>query len=95
MLQLKKALSENTNLAQLGRTQEARIDKLDNEVGRLKYDQQQCHTLIAELRNHFNKLSKEVYTLSLVHKVIPWKRPFAAKGLFMFIAKQAYFFNLW
>lgn len=60
LLQLKKALTETADLAQLARTQEARVDKLDNEVGRLKYDQQQAHSMIAELRKNFNKLSREV-----------------------------------
>ncbi|XP_047041050.1 protein scabrous-like [Helicoverpa zea] len=58
--ELKQALSETSDLAQLARTQEARIDKLDSEVGRMKYEGQQMRTLIAEQRTHISKLSKEV-----------------------------------
>ncbi|CAH0703442.1 unnamed protein product [Spodoptera exigua] len=58
--ELKQALMETSDLAQLARTQEARIDKLDSEVGRMKYEGQQMRTVIAEQRTHINKLSKEV-----------------------------------
>uniref|UniRef100_A0A2A4JSI9 Fibrinogen C-terminal domain-containing protein n=3 Tax=Heliothis virescens TaxID=7102 RepID=A0A2A4JSI9_HELVI len=58
--ELKQALSETSDLAQLARTQEARIDKLDSEVGRMKYEGQQMRTLIAEQRTHISKLTKEV-----------------------------------
>lgn len=51
---------ETADLAQLTRTQEARVDKLDSEVGRIKYDSQQMRSMIAEQRNHISKLSKEV-----------------------------------
>lgn len=58
--QLKQALMETSDLAQLARTQEARIDKLDNEVGRIKYEEQQLRTMVAEQRTHISKLAKEV-----------------------------------
>ncbi|KAJ8737084.1 hypothetical protein PYW07_000355 [Mythimna separata] len=58
--ELKQALMETSDLAQLARTQEARIDKLDSEVGRMKYEGQQMRTMIAEQRNHIGKLSKEI-----------------------------------
>ena len=51
---------ETSDLAQMARTQEARIDKLDSEVGRMKYEGQQMRTMIAEQRSHLGKLSKEV-----------------------------------
>ncbi|XP_026727806.1 protein scabrous [Trichoplusia ni] len=58
--ELKQALMETSDLAQLARTQEARIDKLDNEVGRIKYEEQQMRTMVAEQRTHISKLAKEV-----------------------------------
>ncbi|OWR50412.1 protein scabrous [Danaus plexippus] len=58
--ELKRALSENTDLAQLARTQEARVDKLDSEVGRLKYDSQEIRGMVAEIRSQVAKLSKEI-----------------------------------
>lgn len=51
---------ETSDLAQLTRTQEARVDKMDNEVGRLKYESQQMRSMLADLRGQLNKLSKEV-----------------------------------
>lgn len=57
---MKQALTETADLAQLARTQETRIDKLDGEVGRLKYEGQQYRNMLAELRAHFSKISKEV-----------------------------------
>ncbi|XP_072931133.1 protein scabrous [Epargyreus clarus] len=59
---LKQALTETSDLAHLARTQEARVDKLDSEVGRLKYEGQQMRNMVAEVRSHFAKLSKEVKT---------------------------------
>jgi hypothetical protein len=51
---------ETSDLVQLARTQESRVDKLDNEVGRLKYDGQQTRGAIAEIRSQFGKVAKEV-----------------------------------
>ncbi|KAJ0183744.1 hypothetical protein K1T71_000167 [Dendrolimus kikuchii] len=58
--ELRQALTENTDLAQLARTQEARVDKLDNEVGRLKHEGRQLRSMIAEQRSHIGKLVKEI-----------------------------------
>ncbi|XP_045784637.1 protein scabrous-like [Maniola jurtina] len=58
--ELKRALSEARDLSHLARTQEARVDKLDGEVGRLKYEGQEMRSVAAQLRAHFGKLSKEV-----------------------------------
>ncbi|XP_012549036.2 protein scabrous [Bombyx mori] len=58
--ELKQALTETSDLAQLARTQEARLDKMDNEVGRLKYEGQQMRSTVAELRTHVSKLVKEM-----------------------------------
>ncbi|KAL4717445.1 hypothetical protein ACJJTC_000594 [Scirpophaga incertulas] len=63
--QLKQALTETTDLAQFARTQEARIDKLDNEAGRLKHEGQQLRGMMAGLRTEFGKLSKELKSLQL------------------------------
>lgn len=51
---------ETSDLAQLARTQEARVDKLDNELGRVKYETQQMRSMMADLRNQFSKMAKEV-----------------------------------
>lgn len=58
--ELKKALLETSDIVQLAHTQETRIDKLDKDVGRIKYEGQQFRTTLAELRVHFGKLSKEL-----------------------------------
>nr|XP_034839125.1 protein scabrous-like [Maniola hyperantus] len=59
---LKRALSEARDSSHLARTQEARVDKLDGEVERLKYEGQEMRSTAAQLRTHFGKLSKEVKT---------------------------------
>lgn len=51
---------ETAELVKFTRTQETRIDKLDNEVQRLKHENQQMRDMIAQLRVHMGKLSKEV-----------------------------------
>lgn len=51
---------ETSDLAQLARTQEARVDKMDNEVGRLKYETQQMRGMLADLRSQVGKVVKEV-----------------------------------
>ncbi|XP_026490105.2 protein scabrous [Vanessa tameamea] len=58
--ELKRALSEATDLTQLARTQEARVDNLDREMGRLKLEGQQMRSMTAHLRTHFGKLTKEL-----------------------------------
>ncbi|XP_038216799.1 protein scabrous [Zerene cesonia] len=58
--ELKQALTEASDLVQLTKTQETRIDKLDSEVGRLKYENQQMRGMIAQLRTQVGKLSKEL-----------------------------------
>ncbi|XP_050360543.1 protein scabrous [Nymphalis io] len=58
--ELKRALSEATDLTQLARTQEARVDNLDREMGRLKLEGQQMRSVTAHLRTHFGKLTKEL-----------------------------------
>ncbi|XP_041987573.1 protein scabrous-like [Aricia agestis] len=58
--ELKQALLETSDLAQLTRTQEARVDKLDSEVGRLKYEGQQMRAMLSQMRNHVGKLAKEM-----------------------------------
>ncbi|CAK1588286.1 unnamed protein product [Parnassius mnemosyne] len=63
--ELKQALMETSDLAQLARTHEARVDKLDSDVGRLKYEGQQIRTTIAEIKTHYSKLSKEIKTKQL------------------------------
>lgn len=78
-MKLKQALTETSDLAQLARTQEARLDKMDNEVGRLKYEGQQMRSTVAELRTHVSKLVKEVSTRRHYTFLYDnWKR----KGLF-------------
>ncbi|XP_059059920.1 protein scabrous-like [Achroia grisella] len=59
---LKQALVETADLAQLARTQEARLDKLDSEVSRLKYEGQPIKNAIAQLKTRVAKLDKEVKT---------------------------------
>lgn len=68
--ELKQALMETSDLVQLARTQEARVDKLDNEVGRLKYEGRQLRTMLAEQRSHIGKLSKELKTKQ-ISELIP------------------------
>ncbi|CAG4962293.1 unnamed protein product [Parnassius apollo] len=63
--ELKQALMETSDLAQLARTHEARVDKLDSDVGRLKYEGQQIRSTIAEIKTHYSKLSKEIKTKQL------------------------------
>ncbi|XP_022123991.2 protein scabrous [Pieris rapae] len=58
--ELKQALTETSDLVQFTRTQETRIDKLDNEVGLLKHENQQLRAMVAQLRAHVGKLSKEI-----------------------------------
>ncbi|XP_013184958.1 protein scabrous [Amyelois transitella] len=58
--ELKQALMETTDLAQMARTQEARVDKLNSEVGQLKYEGQQMRTMWSEVRAHVGKLAKEI-----------------------------------
>ncbi|KAL0852261.1 hypothetical protein ABMA28_000471 [Loxostege sticticalis] len=58
--ELKQALMETSDLAQLARTQEARVDKMDNEVGRLKYETQQMRGMLADLRSQVGKVVKEM-----------------------------------
>lgn len=52
--------TDAADLTQLARTQEARVDKLEADVGRLKYEGQTLRTNSAELRALISKLSKEV-----------------------------------
>ncbi|XP_026761383.1 protein scabrous [Galleria mellonella] len=63
--ELKQALMETSDLAQLARTQETRLDKLDSEVSRLKYEGQQMRNTMAEIRSHVAKLTKELKTKQL------------------------------
>ncbi|XP_053624394.1 protein scabrous [Plodia interpunctella] len=63
--ELKQALMETSDLAKLARTQEARVDKLDGEVGRLRYEGQQMRAMIAEVRGHVAKITKEMKTKQL------------------------------
>lgn len=48
------------DLTKLARTQEARVDNMDREIGRLKLEGQQMRSVTAHLRSHFGKLAKEV-----------------------------------
>ncbi|KAG6442848.1 protein scabrous [Manduca sexta] len=63
--ELKQALSETSDLAQLARTQETRVDKLDCAAGRLKYEGQQMRSAVAEIRTHVAKMAKELKTKQL------------------------------
>ncbi|XP_028177639.1 protein scabrous isoform X1 [Ostrinia furnacalis] len=58
--ELKQALMENSDLAQLARTQEARVDKMDNELSRIKFDVTQMRGMVADLRGQLGKVAKEV-----------------------------------
>lgn len=59
-MQLKQALLEAKDMVQLARTQEARVDKLDGELNRIKYEHQQMRTAMVDLKNTLRKVSKEV-----------------------------------
>ncbi|XP_013179528.1 PREDICTED: protein scabrous-like [Papilio xuthus] len=58
--ELKQALMETSDLAQLARTHEARVDKLDSNVSRLKYESQQFRSMLAEVKSNHAKLAKEI-----------------------------------
>ncbi|CAK1554157.1 unnamed protein product [Leptosia nina] len=60
--ELKRTVNVNTDLVQMARTQETRIDKLDNEVSMVRHENQQMRGMIAQLRGHVGKLSKELKT---------------------------------
>ncbi|XP_068633713.1 protein scabrous [Battus philenor] len=58
--ELKQALVETSDLAHLARTHEARVDKLDSNVSRLKYENQQLRSNVAGVKLLYSKLAKEV-----------------------------------
>lgn len=64
---------ETSDLAQLARTHEARVDKLDSNVSRLKYESQQFRSMLAEVKSNHAKLAKEVsHTRTTKHIDIPY-----------------------
>ncbi|XP_063546519.1 protein scabrous [Cydia strobilella] len=58
--ELKQALVETSDLGQLARTQETRVDKLDGAVGRLQYEARQARDARADHRALIASLSKEI-----------------------------------
>ncbi|KAG7313611.1 hypothetical protein JYU34_000767 [Plutella xylostella] len=58
--EIKQMKTDASDLTQLARTQEARVDKLEADVGRLKYEGQTLRANSAELRALISKLSKEL-----------------------------------
>lgn len=59
-LQMNRIVTENGYYMNLARTLEARVDKIDGFVERLRYDKKNIENMIGELRVQLSSISKQV-----------------------------------